>query len=347
MGTQDSKRLAIVIMNLGGPDQLDAVEPFLNNLFRDPAILRVPNFIRPSLAVFLSKYRAPIARQIYTEVGGSSPLIKETQAQADALEQYLRSAAWPLDLSFEEVKVFISMRYWRPFPHESVSEVARFAPDHVVLLPLFPQYSTTTTQTSLKAWYEAADRQGFTVPISHVCCFPTQKDFVTAHVQVISDLLNSQEWSAPVHIAFSAHSLPQKIVDQGDPYPRQVQASVEAIIAQLGRKDVEFSISYQSRLGPVKWLEPRLRETIGDVGRQGKSMLVVPIAFVSEHVETLVELDQEMRDVALEAGVVDYARSPSLGVHLSFIEALSQVAEAVLRGEYQECHGGHDHFRVS
>ena len=334
-------------MNLGGPDQLDAVEPFLKNLFQDPAILRVPDFIRPSLALLLSKYRAPIARQIYQGVGGSSPLIQETEAQAQALEQHLKSVAWVQDLSFGEVKVFISMRYWRPFAHESVSAVSAFAPDHVVLLPLFPQYSTTTTQTSLKAWHDAAEQAGLTCPISHVCCFPVQPDFVTAHVEVISKMLKTQDWSAPVHIAFSAHSLPQKIVDQGDPYPRQVQNSVDAIMAQLDRPDVEFSLSYQSRLGPVKWLEPRLRETIADVGRQGKSMLVVPIAFVSEHVETLVELDQEMREVALEAGVADYVRSPSLGVHPNFIEALSQVTKSVLKGTYQDCGGGHAHFRVS
>lgn len=320
-----ARRVAVVLFNLGGPDSPAAIQPFLQNLFSDPAILDVPGPLRWILARVISRRRAPVARQIYAELGGRSPLMPETEAQARALEAELDELG--------EVKVFIAMRYWHPFAAETVAEVKAFAPDEVVLMPLYPQFSTTTSASSVADWRRAAKSAGLDAPIRAVCCYPRQRDFVGAHVEGLAEVLAA----GPARILFSAHGLPQKVVDGGDPYQWQVEqtaaAVIEALQARLGHAAIDHVVCYQSRVGPLKWLEPSTEAEIARAGKEGTAIIVVPIAFVSEHSETLVELDIEYRQLADAAGVPRYDRIPALGVSAGFVSALGALVRAALKGE--------------
>lgn len=323
----EARRIAVVAMNLGGPDNPGAVEPFLFNLFFDPQIIRVPTPLRWLIAKIISKRRAPLAREIYANLGGKSPLLDETNAQAEALEVELEQRGLT-------AQVFVVMRYWHPFAHETVEAVKAFAPDRVVLLPLYPQFSTTTTQSSLMAWQKASMATGFAAPTSHVCCYPTEPAFINAHAALIREKTESAGIDlANTRVLFSAHGLPKKIVDGGDPYARQVEATVSAVVDELGWRDRDCRVTYQSRVGPLEWIGPDTEAEIKAAGKDGKAIVVVPIAFVSEHSETLVELDIDYREIAEAAGAPAYVRVPALGVRKEFIGALANVVEAALRCE--------------
>jgi ferrochelatase len=317
-------RVAIVLFNLGGPDSPEAIEPFLLNLFRDPAILRVPPFVRPFLARYIARARTKPARENYALLGGKSPLLGLTQEQASALEAALPAL---------EVKCFIAMRYWHPFSLEAARAVKEWAPDQVVLLPLYPQFSTTTTGSSLRAWREAAARVGLMAPVTTLCCYPIDPGFVAATAAPIRAAYADAQASLPagtkLRVLFSAHGLPEVIVRAGDPYQWQVEHTVAAALSAWG-EPVDWTICYQSRATPQKWLDPSTDAEIERAARDKTAVLVVPIAFVSEHTETLVELDVEYRDLAIKLGVPGYFRVPTQNADAGFIAALAALVERAI-----------------
>ncbi|WP_436008710.1 ferrochelatase [Phenylobacterium sp. LjRoot219] len=309
-------KLAVVLFNLGGPDGPDAVGPFLTNLFRDPAIIGLPAILRHPLAAMIAKRREKAAQANYELMGGASPLLPETEAQARALEAQLMAQAPDV-----EARAFIAMRYWKPFAGETAKAVAAFAPDEIVLLPLYPQFSTTTTASSLKQWRAVYKGPGRT---REICCYPTMDGLVEAHAEAIRKLWRTAGAPQNLRLLFSAHGLPQKVVDAGDPYQAQIEATAARIAARLPELD-DWRVCYQSRVGPLKWLAPSTEEEIRRAGAEGKGVLVSPIAFVSEHVETLVELDHEYAQVAQAAGCSPYLRAPTPSVDPRFIEDLAQA----------------------
>ena len=277
-------RLAVVLFNLGGPDGPRAVRPFLFNLFNDPAIITLPNPARLALAALISTTRAKSATANYARMGGASPLLPETIAQAGVLEAALKNACADF-----EAKVFIAMRYWTPTTEESAAAVKAWEPDEIVLLPLYPQFSTTTTDSSLKAWRKAYKGKGRT---HEICCYPLDEGLIDAHAQRIRAAWTAAGAPAQVRLLFSAHGLPEQIVAAGDPYQAQVEATAVAVVERLGG-NWDWTVCYQSRVGRLKWIGPSTLEAIAAAGAEGKGVVVCPISFVSEHIETLVELDHD------------------------------------------------------
>jgi ferrochelatase len=307
---------AVVLFNLGGPDSQKAVRPFLFNLFRDGAIIGLPAVARYPLAALISATREKTAQANYAIMGGRSPLLPETEKQARALEAELLRRT-PQD----ETRVFISMRYWKPRADETAKTVAAFAPDEIVLLPLYPQFSTTTTASSVKDWLRAYKGPGRT---RTVCCYPTAPGLVAAHARTIRETWERAGRPADVRLLFSAHGLPKKVIDAGDPYQAQVEAMAAAIAAQLPEL-TDWNVCYQSRVGPLQWLGPATDDEVRRAAAEGKGLLICPIAFVSEHVETLVELDHEYADLARGLGVLTYLRAPTPTVVDSFIGTLADA----------------------
>ena len=315
-------RAAVVLMNLGGPDSLDAVEPFLRNLFCDPAIIGAPGPVRRLLARLIARRRGPEAREIYRSIGGGSPLLEETEAQAAALRRALA------DLG--AVEVAVAMRYWHPMSDAAARQVAAFRPDRIVLLPLYPQFSTTTVASSLDAWRKAASAADIAAPTRAVCCYPQSDGLIAAHAALIEPLLAAAAEAGKPRVLFSAHGLPKRVVARGDPYQWQVEETARGIVACLGREDLDWTVCYQSKVGPLAWLEPATVDELDRAGRERVPVVVVPIAFVSEHSETLVELDVTYRDHARAAGVPAYHRVPALGTHPAFVAALARLVRGAL-----------------
>jgi ferrochelatase len=311
-------KLAVVLFNLGGPDSPEAVEPFLRNLFGDPAIISLPFVFRKPLAWLIARRRAPIAREIYAKIGGRSPILEETEAQAWALESALAANG-------HEVRAFIAMRCWKPFSEETVVAVKDWGADHVVLLPLYPQFSSTTTRSSLMEWDRAARKARLQIPYSRICCYPSQKGFVEAEVKLIRTAWSAKKLGVNYRLLLSAHGLPKRTISKGDSYQWQVEKTAAAIVDGLGIESLDVQICYQSRVGPLEWIAPATDAEIRRAGRSGKGLIVAPIAFVSEHSETLVELDIEYSRLAVESGVVDYIRVPTVGTQPPFIEGLAQL----------------------
>jgi ferrochelatase len=311
-------RRAVVLFNLGGPDSLEAVQPFLFNLFRDPAIIALPNPLRWLIARLIAARRAPTARQIYARMGNTSPLLANTIAQADALEGVLGP----------DHRVFVAMRYWRPAAAETAAAVKAWRPDEVVLLPLYPQFSSTTTGSSLTDWRRAAVAAGLAAPVRALCCYPQDQGFVHAVAQAVAAALKTWPAAERLRVLFSAHGLPKKIVARGDPYAWQVERTVAAVLARLGRPALDAVLCFQSRVGPLEWLGPSTDAEIRRAGREGVGLVVVPIAVVSEHSETLVELDIEYRHLAEVAGVPRYVRVPAVGTAPDFIAGLAALVRA-------------------
>lgn len=320
-----SGKLAVVLFNLGGPDSPAAVRPFLFNLFKDPAIITLPFGIRHALAWLIARGRAPVAREIYEKLGGSSPLLPGTRAQAEALAEALKPVA-------REVKVGISMRYWHPFSDQTAQEIAAWGPDKVVLLPLYPQYSGTTSGSSIEDWQRAARKAGLTAPTHIVRSYPRAPGWVAAQAELLREKLAGLGESAPVRVLFSAHGLPKKFIEAGDPYQAQIEMGAEAIVATLGRPDLDWRICYQSRVGRLEWIGPSTDAEIERAGADGKGVVVLPIAFVSEHSETLVELDIEYAHLAREKGVPFYVRVPTVDTHPAFIQALAGLVVEASEG---------------
>ncbi len=310
-------RVAVILFNLGGPDKLDNVEPFLFNLFNDPAILNLPSFIRYPLAKLISKKRAPIAKDIYKEIGGSSPILKLTQDQADSLEKSLNNNKKAFNY-----KVFITMRCWHPRASETVKMVKDFNPSEIVLLPLYPQYSAVTSGSSILEWKEIAKKNNLNMNTSTICCYPEDDKFIKAHTVLIKKKI---EGINNFKLIFSAHGLPEKNIKNGDPYQWQVERSVKKIMEGINDTGIDYILSYQSRVGPLKWIGPSTEDVIIENSKKGKNLVIVPIAFVSEHSETLVELDIEYEKLAIKNGCKNYIRVEALGINEYFIESLSDL----------------------
>nr|WP_298690690.1 ferrochelatase [uncultured Dongia sp.] len=320
-----SRRIAIVLFNLGGPDRPAAVKPFLFNLFNDRNIIDLPNPFRWALAKLIAHRRGPVATHVYDQIGGGSPILPNTQAQATALE-----AALP---DIGEVKTFIAMRYWHPFTEDTVRAVKDWAPDEIVLLPLYPQFSTTTTASSLRVWETTARKIGLKARQHALCCYPDEPGFVTALSEITRQAIGRAEAEVPGKvpaIIFSAHGLPQKIVDKGDPYVAQVETTVGAAVKQLALDPAQWVIAYQSRVGPLKWVGPSTDEMITVYAKEGRPIVIVPVAFVSEHSETLVELDIEYRHLATSNGAAAFVRAPTVATHPAFIEGLARLSRQAL-----------------
>ncbi len=318
-------RTAIVLFNLGGPDKLESVRPFLVNLFTDPAILRVPPFIRPLLARRIARARTGPATENYRLLGGGSPLLELTLQQARALE-----AALPE----RDACCFVAMRYWHPFSLAAARAVKEWNPDEVVLLPLYPQFSTTTTGSSLTAWREAAVAVGLVKPVTTICCYPDDAGFAAATAASVREhLLRARQTlsdAVGLRVLFSAHGLPEVIVRSGDPYQYQVERSVAAVLRALAMPELDHVICYQSRATPQQWIGPSTDEEVARAARDKVAVLVVPIAFVSEHSETLVELDVEYRELAERLGVPGYFRVPAQNADAGFIAALAGLVRRSL-----------------
>lgn len=309
-------RTAAVLMNLGGPDSLDAVQPFLFNLFNDPAIIRLPWLLRMPLARLIARGRARTAKEIYTKLGGASPLLANTEAQARALDAVLGP----------DYRSFVAMRYWHPTSVAAARAVAAWGPDEIVCLPLYPQLSTTTTASSLTAWHQAARREGLDRPTRIICCYPDQIGFIEALASLIRPVLErASEFSKPPRLLLTAHGLPKKIVKAGDPYPRQVECTARAVVSALARPNLDWQVCYQSRVGPLEWIGPATDAEIRRAGVEGVPLVVAPISFVSEHSETLVELDLDYQEIASECGVPGYYRVPVVGIAPAFIAGLASL----------------------
>ncbi len=324
-------RAAVVLFNLGGPDALASVRPFLFNLFNDPAIIGLPGPLRWLVARWVSARRAPIAGEIYRQLGGGSPLLANTMAQARALESALGETG--------EVKVFIAMRYWHPTSDETAREVAAFAPDRVFLLPLYPQFSTTTTASSLAAWRRAARGAGLEAPTRAVCCYPREPGLIAAIAALVRRAYDEAEIKGRPRVLFSAHGLPKRVVRRGDPYRWQVEETAGAVVRELSIPGLDWVVCYQSRVGPLEWIGPATEDEILRAGADGVPVVVVPLAFVSEHSETLVELDVEYRRLADREGVPAYVRVRTVGVDRSFISGLAQLVSAAAAADRPICAG--------
>lgn len=319
-------RIAVLLFNLGGPDGQEDVRPFLNNLFSDRRIIGLPWGVRHLLAWIISTSRAASARANYAKMGGGSPLLGETRKQAEALEKRLNRD------KTREVRVFIGMRYWKPFIPDVARDIAAWAPDETVVLPLYPQFSSTTTLSG----FDVFDR-AFDGPSKKVCCYAADPGFIAAHAEVVAKWLKLMPAEmATNRILFSAHGLPEKTIQAGDPYQEQVEATVARVMAVLsGDGPVpDHRVCYQSRVGPMAWIGPSTEEALHEAASDGKNVLIVPIAFVSEHIETRVELDMDYAMLAGDLGIKNYVRAPTLGFMPKFINALAgQVDQALAANE--------------
>lgn len=332
MSGLQKEKIGIVLFNLGGPDSLDAVEPFLYNLFQDPDIFTFPfaSLVRKPLAKFIAKRRAPKSRVYFEYMGGKSPILELTLQQADALEKKLNSCG-----EDKKFKVVVAMRFWKPFTQDALQSLKDAGIQKVVLLPLYPQYSYTTTRSSEKEWDAQCKKNGMSFEkISRVSDYHQHPLYIQALATRIREGIARfpLEKQAQVHLLFSAHGIPLQEIAAGDPYEKQIIESVELIRRELGN-DYSHSLSYQSKVGPLKWLEPNTVAMIEKLAKEGKKeILAVPISFVSDHSETLYELKKMYGEFALSLGVKQYELMPALNAQPLFIECL---ASCVLRSEIQ------------
>ena len=317
---------AVIVFNLGGPDKLESGEPFLFNLFNDPAIISLPSVIRYPLAKFLSKRRSPVAKNIYKEIGNKSPILELTQEQANSLENNLKKKS--------DYKCFVVMRCWHPRASDVIKKVKEYNPDEVILLPLYPQYSASTSGSSIKEWNDLCKKENYKVKTKIICCYPTENNFIESHANLIKKTLKTLE-NNNFKLLFSAHGLPENKIKKGDPYQWQVEQTVKGIMSKLENKNLDYTISYQSRVGPLKWIEPFTDEVIIRNSKEKKGIVIVPVAFVSEHSETLVELDIEYKKLAEKNGCSFYKRVPALGIEENFIKGLAElVLQPQTRGDF-------------
>ena len=307
---------AVILFNLGGPDKLESVEPFLFNLFNDPEILSIPSIFRYPLAKLISKRRAPIAKNIYKEIGNRSPILELTQKQADSLQKRLSTKG--------NYKCFVVMRCWHPRAADVIKKVKEFNPGEIILLPLYPQFSAATSGSSINEWKDLCKKENFNVKTKTICCYPTESNFVKSHANLIIKTIKNIE-SKNFKLLFSAHGLPEIKIKKGDPYQWQVEETVRKIMLELKGENLDHTISYQSRVGPLKWIGPSTDEEIIKYSKEKKGIVIVPVAFVSEHSETLVELDIEYKKLAEENGCSFYKRVPALGTEENFIKSLTEL----------------------
>ena len=374
---QKHNKTAVVLLNLGGPDKLSSVRTFLFNMFSDRAIIRLPLVFRYLLAQFISRIREKKSQKIYAKIGGRSPLLEETNLQSAALEKMLNSSnSQKNDIQNKKIKkefrTFVAMRYWHPFIKEACADVAKYQPDEIILLPLYPQFSTTTTQSSFDEWDKEWDKVTSKNPkpsVHKIISYHDDDLFIAGYADLLlktyEEMLHKLDKNQSIInktvavkdqtiILFSAHGLPQSVIDDGDQYQKQTEESVEAIMRKFEQlmlektrnigedparknnkqssKNQEFKphyrLCYQSKVGPMKWLEPSSENEIISAAKDNMAIIVLPISFVSEHSETLVELDIDYRILAEDNGAAAYMRVPTLRDHSLYIECLADLCKA-------------------
>jgi len=320
-------RVGVLLLNLGGPDQPEDVRPFLFNLFSDPEIIRLPfPWLQRPLAWLISTTRTRKSQENYRRIGGGSPLRRITEEQAQALQVELQQRGY-------DNQVYVGMRYWHPFTEEAIAHIKRDRIQKLVILPLYPQFSISTSGSSFRLlerlWKE--DPELAEIDYTVVPSWHNRPGYLKAMAELVQTELDQLAEPDQVHIFFSAHGVPVSYVEEaGDPYQKEIEESTALIMAALGRPN-EYTLAYQSRVGPVEWLRPYTEDAIVSLARQGITrLLVVPISFVSEHIETLQEIDIEYRELAEEAGIKEFNRVPALNTHDGFIKDLAdQVVESL------------------
>lgn len=338
-------KLGVLYLNLGGPEKQKDVEGFLYNLFVDPDIIRLPtflSFLQKPIAFFIAKKRAPQSAEGYRAIGGGSPIVKYTQAQADLVESKLRKSGL-------DARCYFAMRYWNPFTEEVLDKMLADGINTMVIVPLYPQFSISTSGSSLRVIQEIfLKRQNLFGPqkIKHtvVPAWYYREGYISAMAKLILHEVSQYsevERNEGVHILFSAHGVPQSYIEAGDPYQRQIEDCVRLISREVAVRDAASSVaskpltvhlSFQSRVGPVQWLRPYTEDKLIDLGKSGvKNLVVVPVSFVSEHIETLEEIDMEYRELAEEHGVVHWRRVPALNTDETFIDDMSDMVIEALQ----------------
>jgi ferrochelatase len=321
-------RVGVLLLNLGGPEQLEDVRPFLYNLFSDPEIIRLPvPWLQKPLAWLISSRRAKTSQENYKKIGGGSPLRRITDEQATALQKQLEENG-------HNAQVYVGMRYWHPFTEEAIAQIKRDQISKLVILPLYPQFSISTSGSSFRQleqlWEEDPELQNIDYTV--IPSWYRHSGYLQAMAELIAHELDRSPNPDRVHIFFSAHGVPQSYVDDlGDPYQKEIEECTKLIMQTLNRSN-DHTLAYQSRVGPIEWLKPYTDEAIEDLAAKGvKDLAVVPISFVSEHIETLEEIDIEYREVAEEAGIQNFYRVPALNTHPVFINDLADLVEEALR----------------
>jgi protoporphyrin/coproporphyrin ferrochelatase len=315
-------RIGVLLLNLGGPDKIEDVRPFLYNLFSDPEIIRLPvkAFQKP-LAWLISTLRAKKSQENYLEIGGGSPLRKITEAQAEALEAKLKEMG-------QDTKIYIGMRYWHPFTEEAIAQIKNDGIKEVVILPLYPQFSISTSGSSFRVLEEmwSTDEALKEVDYTLIPSWYNHPGYLRSMADLIEQELAKFPNPEQAHVFFSAHGVPVSYVEEaGDPYQKEIEECTRLIMETLDKPN-PYSLAYQSKVGPVEWLQPYTDDALEKLGAQGvKDLAVVPISFVSEHIETLQEIDMEYREIAEEAGIKNFHRVPALNVHPGFIDSLANL----------------------
>ncbi|MBW4420834.1 MAG: ferrochelatase [Myxacorys californica WJT36-NPBG1] len=320
-------RIGVLLLNLGGPDKLEDVRPFLYNLFSDPEIIRLPfSWLQSPLAWLISSLRAKKSQANYQQIGGGSPLRRITEEQARALEEKLRQGE-------HDVTVYVGMRYWHPFTEEAIAQIKRDRIEKLVILPLYPQFSISTSGSSFRLLEQLWDKDPALQKIDYTVVPSWYQR--PGYLQAMADLIAQELDRAPdpnsVHVFFSAHGVPVSYVEEaGDPYQREIEDCTALIMQTLNRPN-EYTLAYQSRVGPVEWLQPYTEDAIKELAAKGvQTLAVVPISFVSEHIETLQEIDMEYREIAEEAGIEHFQRVAALNTHPVFIQDLADLVTDAL-----------------
>ncbi|ALF55702.1 ferrochelatase [Nostoc piscinale CENA21] len=315
-------RVGVLLLNLGGPDKLEDVGPFLYNLFSDPEIIRLPfRWLQRPLAWFIASRRVKTSQENYKQIGGGSPLRRITEAQGEALREQLS------DLG-KEANIYVGMRYWHPYTEEAIAQLTQDEIDKLVILPLYPQFSISTSGSSFrlleKLWQEDPKLQNLEYTV--IPSWYKQRNYLQAMAELIAQEIDQFPNPDDVHIFFSAHGVPKSYVEEaGDPYQQEIEECTYLIMQTLNRPNAH-TLAYQSRVGPVEWLQPYTEDALKELGAQGvKDIVVVPISFVSEHIETLQEIDIEYREIAEEAGIHNFRRAPAPNTHPVFIRALADL----------------------
>jgi ferrochelatase len=325
-----NERVGVLLFNLGGPDTLDDVRPFLFNLFADPDIIRLPwRFLQKPLAWMISTQRYKKSRTYYEKIGGGSPLRRITDEQARALEAALASRGI-------DARAYVAMRYWQPYTEEALEQIPRDDISHLVVLPLYPQFSISTTGSSLNRMNVLVKENGYQLPrTSVVCSYESDEGYISALAASVAEKLAEFPDPASAHILFSAHSVPVSYIKQGDPYLEQTERTVDLVMQRLG-KDRPYTLSFQSKVGPVEWLGPATDATIRRLAGEGiEQLLMVPVSFVSEHSETLYEMDILYGELTREVGIKHYLRVPTMNCRTDFIGALASLVERAITLDVQ------------
>ncbi len=327
-------RVGVLLLNLGGPEKLEDVRPFLFNLFSDPEIIRLPvTWLQKPLAWLISTSRYQKSQQNYKQIGGGSPLRRITEAQAAALAERLAQKGQP-------AKIYVGMRYWHPFTEDAIAAIKQDHINHLVILPLYPQFSISTSGSSFRVlenlWTKDPHLEN-QVNYSLISSWYHRPGYLQAMAHLITQELDQFEHPDQAYLFFSAHGVPVSYVEEaGDPYQREIEACVDLIVKTLNRPNPHI-LAYQSRVGPVEWLKPYTEDALKELGEQQvKEVLVVPISFVSEHIETLQEIDIEYREVAEEAGITNFRRVPALDTHPGFINDLADLVIDALKSPSQK-----------